>query len=83
MLLPSKLVKSLKHINPTTNNNPVLKLARNITKSWKWWATVSPFRAFRFNVRNFSGDNFPDFLFWIAVIGFVALLALYALREGL
>ena len=56
MLLPSKLVKSLKHINPTNNNNPVLKLARNITKSWKWWATVSPFRAFRFNVRNFSGD---------------------------
>ena len=56
MLLPTQLVNSLKHLNPATNNNPVFKLARNITKSWKWWATVSPFRALRFNIRNFSGD---------------------------
>ena len=55
-VIPAPLAETLNKMGAPAQRTSIGKIAKEITTSWKKWVLLSPFRVFKYNVRNITGD---------------------------
>jgi len=55
-IVPEGVARTLKEFRPATENSLVGKLSADTLSMWKQWTLMNPFRVFRYNLNNMSGD---------------------------
>lgn len=55
-VLPVEVIQALENLLKIKDEPLTSKFLKGITNSWKQWQLISPRRAFKYNLRNFTGD---------------------------
>jgi N12 class adenine-specific DNA methylase len=55
-IVPEGVALTLKEFRPAAENSLVGKLSADSLSLWKQWVLINPFRVFRYNLNNMSGD---------------------------
>jgi hypothetical protein len=56
-VVPEGVALTLKEFRPETEKSLVGKLSGNTLSMWKQWVLINPYRVFRYNLNNMSGDT--------------------------
>lgn len=56
LVLPNEIVQSLEQLEAHHEHGPIMKLLQSITGGWKKFVLFFPTRAFKYNLRNLTGD---------------------------
>jgi len=55
-IIPRRIAETFDHIRDFSEDYALGALSKNITNSWKQWILMNPYRAFKYNLNNMSGD---------------------------
>lgn len=55
-VIPDEVAVTLDDFAKPPSDNPIERGGRAVVRGWKVWQLLSPFRAFKYNARNISGD---------------------------
>ena len=56
LVLPNEIVDTLEELTLHKENGPIMKVVKAITSGWKKFVLFFPTRAFKYNLRNLTGD---------------------------